>query len=168
LRGAPTHRSRFALALLATLVALSRPATVDAQLSGPCDAWCGVVLGATGLTIATGTLVTRARLTGGISSTNEAVTVWGGSLVLAVGAGVALGGDGRRQERAVYASGIGAIGGALIGTGLESVLGESTRQRKVAAALMGGAAGALLGGVYGALTHDGEPASMLLGVRLPL
>jgi hypothetical protein len=128
------------------------------------------VLGATGLTAATGALVAYGRQGGGVSTLSEGLTVWGIGLVGFVGGGIALGGNGARQERAVYAAGIGAVAGSLLWLGIESTLEASDGARKVAATLMGAAAGALAGGVYGALSYEeggsGAPAS-LLSVHIP-
>jgi len=119
---------------------------------------CGLALGATGFTVAMGTLVATGRASGGVSSIPRAAGIWAGSLLLFVGGGVALGGNGARQERAVYASGIGALAGSVAGLGVEASLGRGDRARKVAAALIGAAAGAVVGGVYGALSYDAEQA----------
>jgi len=112
------------------------------------------VLGATGFAFATGTLVAFGRKSGGLSNAAEVAAVWGGSVVLFVGAGLALGENGGRQERAVYAAGVGTLAGSLLGLGVESVLGGGDGARKVGAALIGAALGALAGGVYGALSWD--------------
>ncbi len=156
----------FSLAL--ALLAAAAPAS--AQLTAPCAVTCAAVLGATGLTAATGALVAYARHGGRVSTPSEGLTVWGIGLVGFVGSGIALGGNGQRQERAVYAAGIGALAGSLLWLGIESTLAESDGARKIAATLMGAAAGALAGGVYGALSYEagggGAPAS-LLSVRIP-
>jgi hypothetical protein len=158
-------------ALLALAVVGAAQATpASAQFSDPCGVPCAGVLGATAFTAATGVLVGYGRLTGGVSTISEGLTVWGVSLAAFVGTGIALSGHGERQERAVYSAGIGSLAGSLLWLGIESTLDESDGARKVAAALMGAAAGALVGGVYGALSHEAgstdSPVS-LLSVRVP-
>ena len=145
------------------------PAHATAQLSEPCAVACGLVLGATGVTVATGALVALGRHTGGISTMNEGAPLFGVSFVAFVGGGLALSGNGARQERAVYAAGIGALAGSLLWLGIESTLDDSDGARKVAATLMGAAAGALVGGVYGALSHreNGSTQASLLSVHIP-
>jgi len=150
------------------LLGLQPPAPAAAQLTSPCEIGCALVLGATGFTVATGALVARGRHTGGVSSTREVMGVWGGTFVVFVGSGVALSGNGERQERAVYAAGIGALAGSLVWLGIESSLSQSNGARRVAASLMGAAVGAVIGGVYGALSHDGTDGGQvaLFDVRL--
>jgi len=122
------------------------------------------VLGATAFTVATGAAVAFGRHTGGISNIEQGLGIWSAAFVLSVGGGLALGSNGERQEQAVYAAGIGALAGSLVWLGIESSLDQSTGARKLAASLMGAAAGALVGGVYGALSYDepngGSPASV--------
>lgn len=142
--------------LASTLLAGFRAEGVEGQLSSPCDIECGVVLGATGFTVAMGAAVAAGRASGGISNMTQAAGIWGGSLLLFLGGGIALGENGERQERAVYASGIGALAGSLAGLGVEATLGGGDRARSVAAALIGAAAGAVVGGVYGALSYEGD------------
>jgi hypothetical protein len=142
---------------------------MTAQLASPCELTCGLVLGATGFTVATSALVARGRLGGGVPSMADAADAWVGSFVLYVGAGLALSGNGARQERAVYAGGLGALGGALVGLAIETTLEPAPDARKVAAALFGAALGAVVGGVYGALSHEEAGASAqptMIGVRL--
>ena len=139
------------------MLACMTSAPASAQLSRPCGATCGIVLGATGLTFATGTLVTYTRFTGGVGTPNEALRIFGVSFGAFVGGAVALSGNGERQERAVYSAGLGAVVGSIVWLALESSRGQSTGARRLAATLMGAAAGALAGGVYGALSYDGDP-----------
>ena len=157
------------IGLSLALLAAVPPSHATAQLSTPCEATCAVVLGATGFTAATGALVAYGRHTGGVSTLSEGLTVWGTGLAVVLGGGLALSGNGARQERAVYAAGIGALAGGLVGLGVESALEESDGARKVAAALIGAAAGALAGGVYGALSQqegEGGVQASLLSVRI--
>ncbi len=130
------------------------PLGASAQLTSPCELGCAAVLGATGFTAATGALVARGRSTGGVSSVNEVIGIWGGSFLVFVGSGVALSGNGERQERAVYSAGLGALAGSALWLGIESVLPASNSSRKVAASIMGAAAGAVVGGIYGAVTYE--------------
>ena len=132
------------------------PAPASAQLTVPCEIACTLVLGATGAVAATGATIAWGRVTGGISTGRTAVTVWGTSFALLVGSGVALGGDGERQRRAVYGGAAGAVAGSLAGLVVASCLGGDDGVTAVAAALIGAAAGAWIGGAYGALSHDGS------------
>ena len=164
-RGRPTS---FSLAL--ALLAAATPVPASAQLTAPCEVTCAAVLGATGLAAATGALVAYGRRGGGVSTLSEGLTVWGIGLVGFVGGGLALSGNGPRQERAVYAAGIGAVAGSLLWLGIESTRSETDGARKVAATLMGAAAGALAGGVYGALSHEGGGGGAqvsMFSVRIP-
>ena len=157
------------VALAAALLIGSPPAPASAQFSDPCDFPCALVLGASAYTVAIGTVVGYGRATRGYSTRNVALGVWVTSFVAVTGGGMALSGNGERQERAIYASGIGALGGALVGLALGPTFDETDRSGKLAAVLVGAAAGALVGGVYGALSYDGgataQPAS--IGVRIP-
>jgi hypothetical protein len=128
----------------------------NAQLSGPCGTACGVVLGATAFTAATGTVVGFARASGGISTPREGLGIWGAGFAAVIGGGVALQGDGHRQRRAVYGAGIGALAGSLLGLGIESTRASSDDASRLAAALIGAAVGTLVGGVYGAVTYPGQ------------
>lgn len=152
-----TARSAALAAALAVTVTISISAAatpVSAQLSDPCDTPCALVLGASAYTVAIGTVVAYGRATGGYSTRGLPLAIWGTSFAAAVGGGLALGGNGERQERAVYASGIGAVAGALTGLALGTTTGEGDRSGKLSAVLIGAAAGALVGGVYGALSYD--------------
>lgn len=166
IRRAPT-----ACLLLAAGLGLARPTVAQAQFSEPCELSCIGVLGATGFVTATGLTVAYGRISGGMSSVNQGVFLWGGSFFAVTGAGMALAGDGELQERAVYASGIGVLTGALIGLTVETVRTGGDRPRILAGTLIGAAAGALVGGVYGALTHDdqaaGGPSVPLLTLTVP-
>jgi len=140
---------------LLVLICLLAPATARAQLSEPCGTRCGVVLGATAFTAATGTVVAYARITGGISTAKEGLGIWGAGFLTVVGGGIALQGDGGRQRRAVYASGLGAVAGSLVGLGIESVRAGSDDASRWAGALVGATVGTLVGGLYGALSYGG-------------
>ncbi len=125
-------------------------------------------MGATGIAFATGALVAYTRLTGGVSTPGEGLEVFAVSLASFVGGSFALSGNGARQERAVFGAGLGALAGSAAFLAIESMRDESDGARKLAAALMGAAAGSLVGGVYGALTHDAEPTQLQASIRLPL
>jgi hypothetical protein len=129
---------------------------------------CGVVIGATGITFATGALVAYTRYTGGVSRPGEGIRVFAVGLATYVGAAFALGGNGERQERAVYGAGIGALAGSAVFLAIESLRAESDGARRLAAVLMGAAAGSLAGGVYGALSHEGGSSGLGASLSLPL
>jgi len=138
----------------------------SAQLSDPCGAACGVVLGATAFTAATGAVVAYARASGGISTAGEGLGIWGAGFATVVGGGIALQGNGARQRRAVYGAGIGAVAGSLLGLGIESTRTSSDDASRLAAALVGATLGTLAGGIYGAVTYPGaevysEPTPLL-------
>jgi hypothetical protein len=158
-----------AVALVAALVTAASAAPASAQFSHPCDVPCALVLGASAYTVAIGTVVGYGRATRGYSTRGVALGIGVTSFVSVAGAGMALSGDGERQERAVYASGMGALGGALVGLALGPAFEETDGSAKLAAVLVGAGAGALIGGVYGALSYDGatgtQPAAV--GVRIP-
>lgn len=142
------------------------PPAVSGQLSDPCATACGVVLGATAFTAATGTVVAYARASGGISTSAEGLGIWGAGFATVLGGGIALKGNGARQRRAVYGAGIGAVAGSLLGLGIESTRSSSDEASRLAAALVGAALGTLVGGVYGAVTYPGaevysEPTPLL-------
>lgn len=130
------------------------PEPVAGQLSVPCELSCGAVLGASALGVGMGALVVWARQTGGVSTQKEAFLVMGGGMTLAVGGAIALEGNGRRQERAVYGSGLGMLGGAVAGLGIAALVAEIDAPRAYSAALIGAGAGALVGGLVGALTYE--------------
>jgi hypothetical protein len=165
LRGRGPRAGGLVVALALATGAPSTPAS--AQLSEPCEAACGLVLAATGFTVATGAVVAYGRSKGGISTTAEGLRVWGVGFAMVVGGGIALRGNGERQERAVYAAGIGTLVGSVAGLGVEAAFGEGDGAARVAAALVGAAVGGLVGGVYGALTHEhGEGSAQATLVRL--
>lgn len=146
-----------------------RPTVAEAQFSEPCEITCIGVLGAAAFVTATGVAVAHGRISGGMTSANKGVFLWGGSFMAVVGGGMALSGNGARQERAVYAAGVGTLAGALVGLTVETVRTDGDAPRVLAGTLMGAAAGALVGGVYGALSHDDDMAVTvpLLTLALP-
>jgi hypothetical protein len=139
--------------ILALVALQALPSSTRAQLSDPCEAACGATLVAAGAVAATGAVATLGRLEGGLSTTSEALWVWGSSFAAVVGSGAALSGNGARQERAVYAAAIGSVAGGALGLALGAVTDSGDGARSVAAALVGAAVGTLAGGVYGALSH---------------
>jgi len=146
------------------------PVPTLAQFSDPCELECIAVLGATSFVTATGVSVAAGRLTGGLTSMSHGLLLWGASFAAAAGGGMALSRSGERQERAVYAAGIGTLVGALAGGLLGTSLGGD-EARVISGTVMGAAAGALIGGVVGALTwSDGETGSTmpLFSIRLPI
>jgi hypothetical protein len=159
-----------AVALVAALVVGAPAKPASAQFSDPCQVRCALVLGASAYTIAIGTVVGYGRATRGYSTRDVPLAIWGTTFAVVVVGGMALSGNGERQERAVYASGIGALGGALVGLALGPAFGEGDRSSKLAAVLVGAAAGAVVSGVYGALSY-GEGAAgarpATIGVRIP-
>jgi hypothetical protein len=153
-----------AIATLAVL--LLTPAAGRAQLSDPCGAGCGVVLGATSFVVAQGTATAVGRARGGFSTTTQGIVAWGAGFALAAGGGIALSGNGERQERAVYAAGVGVLAGSLAGLTVGALSGDGGSARRVAATFVGGAIGALAGGVLGAITWDGDASGT--GAPVPL
>jgi hypothetical protein len=152
----------------ALLLGVSAP-PASGQLSEPCQVTCALVLSAAGFTTATGAAVAVGRWSGGISTVEKGLWIWGTTFAVVVGGGLALGGDGELQERAVYSAGVGALVGAVAGLGIERALSGGDGPRSVAATLVGAAAGALAGGVYGALSHaNGGTEVALLRARIPL
>src|SRR5690606_27286333 len=110
---------------VAAALAMGAPALpASAQFSDPCDAPCALVLGASAYTVAIGTVVAYGRATGGYSTRDTPLAIWTTSFVAVAGAGIALSGNGERQQRAVYASGIGAAAGALTGLAIDAAMGE--------------------------------------------
>jgi len=93
-------------------------------------------------------------MNGGFTTTSSGIVSWTSGFVVGLGSGIALAGNGERQERAIYSAGIGAVAGSLVGLAADSFSGDSTPATRVAATLVGAAAGALTFGVYGALTWD--------------
>jgi hypothetical protein len=113
--------------------------------------------------------VAAGRLTGGLSTVDQGLMVWGGTFTLFVGGAGALEGDGARQERAVHSAGLGAAGGALAGLAVEAAR-RGDGPRMLAGTLIGATVGAVVGGVYGALSHerDGSPDPIpLFSLRIP-
>jgi len=168
-------RSAAAGLMVAVLVALSSPADASAAVADPgspepgeCRVACGLVFGLTSFTVATGSVVTWSRITGGLSSPSQGTAIWAISFGASLAAGVTV--YGPRRERMVFGSGIGAVTGALVGFTLESLVGPGERSTKLAAALIGAAAGAVAGGTYGALSYesDARAAALLASQRTPL
>lgn len=150
-------------------VALLTPRAASGQFSHPCELACITTLGATGFVAATGASVAVGRATGGMTSVNQGLLVWGGSFAAIVGGGMALSGNGERQERAVYATAIGTAAGTLVGLTFEAIRTDGDEPHLLAGTLVGAALGAVAGGIYGAVTWDeGDPASSvpLLSVSL--
>jgi len=146
------------------------PARASAQFSEPCELGCIAVLGATSFVTATGVAVAAGRMTGGMTSVNQGLLVWGASFAVTTGAGMALSGNGERQERAIYSAGLGTLAGALTGGLLGASLGDD-EAHMISGTMVGAAAGALIGGVVGALTwsaKDAGGATPLFSIRLPI
>jgi len=99
---------------------------------------------------------------GGYSNPRQGIIAWGSGFVVAAGAGMALSSDGERQQRAIRAAGIGALGGALAGLAVESIFGESTNATRIAATLIGAGLGVAVGGAVGAVTYE-QPDPALAG-----
>jgi len=153
---------------VAVAVLLAAPGEGAAQFSVPCAVECALVLGATSFAFASGTTAAVGRLKGGFSTSRQGIVAWGSGFVAAAGAGIALSGNGARQEHAIYLAGLGALSGSLVALASESLIGSSTSEQRLAATLVGAAVGALVGGAYGALTWEetvpsGAPASTVLG-----
>lgn len=163
-----TSTVRVALVAVTLGLALA-PQPASAQFSEPCEVSCIAVLGATSFVTATGVSVAAGRITGGLTSLGDGLLVWGVSFAATMGGGMALSGSGERQERAVYAAGVGTLAGALGGGLLRTALGGD-EAHVISGILVGAAAGALIGGAVGALTYDAEDegAVPLFSVRLPL
>ncbi len=161
------------VALAALLVAgsvLTQPERVSAQFQEPCELKCIGVLGVTGFVAATGAAVAAGRLTGGMSTVNQGLLVWGSTMTLVVGGGMGLSGNGHRQERAVYAAGLGMLAGALTGFTFETLRTGGDGPRVLAGALIGASVGVIAAGVYGAVSYDGESTAEpmpLLSLTIP-
>lgn len=136
------------------MLALLLPTPAEAQLADPCRVRCALVIGASGFAVGTGTAVVAGRAVGGFASIREGALFWSLGFGVTVGSAIALSGDGGRQERAVYASGAGAVAGALSGWVAATLAGGEAEPTRWAATLVGAAVGAWAGGVYGALTYD--------------
>lgn len=150
-------------------LAVLRPSTATAQFEAPCRLACAGVLGTTAFVTATGVSIAVARATGGLTRVNQGLLVWGSTFTTVLVGGVALSGNGARQERAIYGAGIGSVVGGLAGLGLEALRTRGDGPRVVAGTLIGAASGALIGGVYAALTLDGQDTETvpLLSVNIP-
>jgi len=150
-------------------VALARPSSVTAQFADPCELTCIGTLGATGFVAATGASIAVGRITGGMSTVNQGLFVWGTSFAVFTGGGMALSGNGARQERAVYAAGIGTLTGALMGLTIEAIRTDGDEPRVLAGTLVGAMVGALAGGVYGALSYTGDTRESvpLMSISVP-
>lgn len=146
-----------AMSIAVGLCLLAASTDAGAQLSDPCRVECALVLGASSVAFAQGAATVVGRAKGGYSTRLQAITVWSAGFLVAAGAGIGLHGDGERQRRAVYASGVGALAGGLAGLALESLVGERDTASRFAATLIGAAAGVVTGGVIGAIGHDGDP-----------
>jgi len=129
------------------------PVEASAQFSEPCAVTCGLTLGAVGFVFATGTSAAVGRATGGYTTTRQGIATWSVGFLAAAGAGMALSGNGARQERAVYGAALGALSGSVAGL-LVGSLGESSGATRLAATLIGAAVGVVAGGVVGAATLD--------------
>ncbi len=160
---------RTAVALAVALCGALGPRESAAQFADPCGTACALTLGATGAVAATGAVVAFARLEGGISTTSQAIWTGATSSALVVGSGMALSGNGERQERAVYGAAIGSAAGALVGLVFGSVGGAGDGSRRLAGTLVGAAAGVLVGGVLGALSHERgyTTAAPVLSISVP-
>ena len=150
--------------VLSVLVFAGVAEPVEAQFSSPCEVGCATTLAATSFVVAMGTAVAVGRLHGGYSTTRGGISAWLGGFTTVALAGMAMSGNGERQERTIYSAGLGAVGGGLAGLAVGSLIGESDRTSRLAATFVGAATGALVGGAIGAITHD-EPATATL---LPL
>lgn len=151
---------RYTMASLLAVLSLGGAdvGNAGAQLTDPCGVGCTLVLSASSFTFATGTMVAVGRARGGYSATDQAILAWTGGFLTAAVTGVALRGNGERQRRAAYGSGLGALGGAVAGVAVESLLEGGMPSRRWAAALVGAAAGVAVGGAIGAVTHEGSDA----------
>jgi hypothetical protein len=99
----------------------------------------------------------------------RAAGIWLGSFALAASGGLALGGDGARQERVVYASGLGLATGGVIGLAVGSARSGEPGDL-LAVSLIGAGIGSLIGGVVGALTYERETSGAfpVLTIRIPI
>jgi len=165
------RRARAASAALAAvaLVTASYPTPAAAQFEAPCELACAAVLGATSFVTATGVSIAVGRMTGGLDGVDQGLLLWGASFAATAGGGMALSGNGQRQQRAIYAAGIGTLIGALAG-GAAAAARRGDEAHLIVGTLVGAAAGAMVGGVVGAFTYDAADggALPLFTVRLPL
>jgi FtsH-binding integral membrane protein len=153
---------RLGVGAVAIVCSTIGPRESAAQFTEPCAAACALTLGATAAAAATGTAVAVGRLSGGFSHTTPGALAWGAGFAVVVGAGIALQGEGARQERAVYAAAIGAAAVSLTSLGVAALNGGSDGAGLLASGLIGAAVGALAGGLYGALSHEsGSPGVSL-------
>jgi hypothetical protein len=105
-----------------------------------------------------------------MSTVNQGLIAWGSTFTAVVGGGMALSGNGHRQERAVFSAGLGMLGGALTGFALESVRTRGDGPRVIAGSLIGASLGAIAAGVYGAVSYDEESVAdpvPVLNVSIP-
>ena len=156
--------------LLATSCLVVPATRAAAQFEEPCELACIGVLSATSFVTATGAAVAMGRLTGGMSTVNQGLVVWSGTFAAMAGGGMGLSGNGARQERAVYAAGIGLLSGAAAGLAIEALRTGGDEPRMLAGTLIGAALGAIAGGLYGAISYDGEEDSQpipLLTLSIP-
>jgi outer membrane lipoprotein SlyB len=154
------------LGLLASLELAAAPevaATSRLTATMSCRIRCGLVLGATSFTLATGSVVTWGRITGGLQSPSQGKTIWAISFGTSLATAAAL--YGSRRERTIYASGLGAAAGALLGFTVEAVAGRGESSTKVAATLIGAALGAVAGGIYGAFSEEESAAGAALAAQ---
>jgi hypothetical protein len=133
-------------ACLAIVLAFVQTPPVEAQFEAPCELGCAAVLGATSFVAATGISIGVGRISGGLSSIGQGLFMWGASFAAVAGTGIALSGNGGRQERAVYAAGIGTLVGALAGGTLEAARTRGNEAHVISGTLIGAASGALVGG----------------------
>lgn len=160
------RRAYGALAVVMLAAALG-PRESAAQFADPCLTTCALTLGATGVVAATGAVVAFARLEGGMSTTTQALWTGGMTFALVAGSGMALSGNGERQEQAVYGAAIGSAAGALVGLAIGSMGESGDGSRRLAGTLAGAAAGVVVGGVLGALGHN-EPGIVPAGPGLSI
>jgi hypothetical protein len=156
MNGAGRHRWAHFVAIWVLALAAVAPSRGGAQVSEPCGVGCAALLGVNSITFATGTATAVGRRQGGYSTFAAAALTWGSAFTAAVGAGVALSGDGGRQRRAIRAAVIGSVGGGLTGLAIESLIGDATATTRLAATLVGAAVGVMAGGIVGAATYDGS------------
>jgi hypothetical protein len=152
----------------AAAIGAGAAAPAAAQLSAPCEVKCAVVLGVSSYTVGTAAMVAWGRSTGGVATGGRAAAIWLSGATLAAAGGLSLGGDGARQERAVYASGIGLLVGGLAGSSLGWARAAEPGD-VLAMSLIGAGFGSLIGGVIGALTYEAEtsdPVPVFM-IRIP-
>jgi hypothetical protein len=86
----------------------------------------------------------------------EGLTVWSIGFGVTAIAGIALGGNKARQNRAVSLSVLGAVAGAAAGVAIEQLGVGGEDPGGLAAGLIGAASGVLVGGLYGALSYESD------------